>query len=157
MANLSISGSVQGVTINSPPVITFQLVNSDNNTALTGIEQLTVKRSDVKTGAVASPAGTGVTDNVPFYPNLSFAIAKYVPGTNGSPGKWVSYMVSTPTLDANGNRPYGSKVWLVTNGVIGEGPYTNIKHLIVAKQPFKTAEENVAFYAKLKKEKAASP
>jgi OmcA/MtrC family decaheme c-type cytochrome len=103
MANLSISGSVQGVTINSPPVITFQLVNSDNNTALTGIEQLTVKRSDVKTGAVASPAGTGVTDNVPFYPNLSFAIAKYVPGTNGSPGKWVSYMVSTPTLDANGN------------------------------------------------------
>jgi hypothetical protein len=55
------------------------------------------------------------------------------------------------------NRPYGSKVWLVTNGVIGEGPYTNIKHLIVAKQPFKTAEENVAFYAKLKKEKAASP
>ncbi|WP_342617946.1 helix-hairpin-helix domain-containing protein [Rhodoferax sp. GW822-FHT02A01] len=55
------------------------------------------------------------------------------------------------------NRPYGSKVWLVTNGVIGEGPYTNIKHLIVAKQPFKTAEENVALYDKLKKEKAVKP
>ncbi|WP_342617947.1 OmcA/MtrC family decaheme c-type cytochrome [Rhodoferax sp. GW822-FHT02A01] len=102
MANLSISGSVQGVTIHSPPVITFQLVNSDNNTALTGVDQLWVKRTDVKTGAVASPAGSGTTDSVPFYPNLSFAIAKYVPGSNGSPGKWVSYMVSTPTLDSTG-------------------------------------------------------
>jgi competence protein ComEA len=47
------------------------------------------------------------------------------------------------------NRPYGSKLWLVTNGVIGEGPYANVKHLIVAKQPFKTAEENAALYEKL--------
>jgi hypothetical protein len=55
------------------------------------------------------------------------------------------------------NRPYASKVWLVTNGVIGEGPYSNIKHLIEAKQPFKTIEENAAMYEKLKKEKAAKP
>jgi len=52
-------------------------------------------------------------------------------------------------------RPYASKIWLVTNGVIGEGPYAQIKHLIVAKQAFKTAEENAAFYEKLQKEKAA--
>jgi hypothetical protein len=54
-------------------------------------------------------------------------------------------------------RPYASKIWLVTNGVIGEGPYTSIKHLIAAKQPFKTVEENAAVYEKLKKEKAAKP
>ena len=55
------------------------------------------------------------------------------------------------------NRPYASKVWLVTNKVIGEGPYSNIKNLIIAKQPFKTVEENAALYEKLKKEKAAKP
>lgn len=101
MANLSITGSVQGVTINSPPVITFQLVNSDNNTALTGIDQWSVKRTDVKAGAAVA-AGTGTTDPVKFYPNIAFAIAKFVPGANGSPGKWVSYMVSSPTLDSSG-------------------------------------------------------
>lgn len=55
------------------------------------------------------------------------------------------------------NRPYASKVWLVTNGVIGEGPYSNIKNLIIAKQPFKTVEENAAMYEKLKKEKTIKP
>ena len=55
------------------------------------------------------------------------------------------------------NRPYGSKVWLVTNKVIGDGPYSNIKHLIVAKQPFKTAEENAAMYEKLTKDKQVKP
>lgn len=96
MSNLSISGSVQGVAINSPPVVTFQLLNSDNNTALTGLEQWTVKKA---------------SDVVPAYTNLSFAIAKLVPGTNGSPSKWVSYMVSTPTL-------------VSTNGVISASAYT---------------------------------
>lgn len=48
------------------------------------------------------------------------------------------------------NRPCASKVWLVTKNVSGEGPYLNIKHLIVAKQPFKRIEENVAMYEKLK-------
>lgn len=54
-------------------------------------------------------------------------------------------------------RPYASKVWLVTNGVIGEGPYSNIKHLIIAKQPFKTIEENAAVYEKMNQEKKAKP
>lgn len=55
------------------------------------------------------------------------------------------------------NRPYGSKAWLVTNGVIGDGPYTNIKNLIVAKQPFKTVQENAAVYEKIKDDKKAKP
>ena len=89
MANLSLAGSVQGVAINSPPVITFQLINSDNNTALTGLDKWWVQKS-------ADPAKT--------YTNFAFSIAKLVPGTNGSPSKWVSYMVSTPVIDkATGN------------------------------------------------------
>lgn len=51
---------------------------------------------------------------VASYPNLSFALAKLVPGTNGSPSRWVSYLVTTvptsttaaaatrPTTDAQG-------------------------------------------------------
>ena len=88
MANLAIGGSVQGVAINSPPVITFQLVNSENNTALTGFEQWSVKRT---------------TDPVKTYTNFAFSIAKLVPGTNGSPNKWVSYMVSSPTISSDGS------------------------------------------------------
>lgn len=101
LANLSVTGSVQGVTINSPPVITFQLVNSDNNTGLTGVEKWTTQRTLVKNG-VANQVG-GTTDTCRFYPNISFSIAKLVPGSNGSPAKWVSYMVSTPTLDTSCN------------------------------------------------------
>jgi hypothetical protein len=55
------------------------------------------------------------------------------------------------------NRPYGSKTWLVSNQVISEVAFYPIKPLIEAKQPFKTAEENAAFYEKLKKEKKAKP
>ena len=54
-------------------------------------------------------------------------------------------------------RPYGSKTWLVTNQVLSEAAFYAIKPLIEAKQPFKTAEENAAFYDKLKKEKKAKP
>jgi predicted DNA-binding helix-hairpin-helix protein len=40
-------------------------------------------------------------------------------------------------------RPYGSKTWLVTQGVIPEAKYTFISGLVVAKQPFKDAAKNV--------------
>ena len=55
------------------------------------------------------------------------------------------------------NRPYGSKTWLVTNKVIAEPAFYAIKPLIEAKQPFKTAAENLAYLEKMKKEKAAKP
>lgn len=47
-------------------------------------------------------------------------------------------------------RPYGSKAWLVTKGIIGEGPYSNIKNLIVAKQPYDDLNKNAAVYEKAK-------
>ena len=52
------------------------------------------------------------------------------------------------------NRPYGSKTWLANNGIISDTTYFAIRSLIEAKQPFKTGAENVAFYEKLKKERA---
>lgn len=55
------------------------------------------------------------------------------------------------------NRPYGSKTWLVSNNVLEAATFQAIKRLIEAKQPFKTAAENAAFYDKLKKDKASKP
>jgi DNA uptake protein ComE-like DNA-binding protein len=55
------------------------------------------------------------------------------------------------------NRPYGSKTWLISSKVISESAFYAIKPMIEAKQPFKTAAENAAFYEKLKKEKVAKP
>jgi competence protein ComEA len=41
-------------------------------------------------------------------------------------------------------RPYGSKAWLVTKGILPEGKYPGIKDFVIAKQPFKDAAKNVA-------------
>ena len=54
-------------------------------------------------------------------------------------------------------RPYGSKAWLLSNNVIDTAAYDSIKARIEARQPFKTAAENVAYFDKLKKQKAAKP
>lgn len=47
-------------------------------------------------------------------------------------------------------RPYASKAWLVTNSIIDRGIYENLKHLIIAKQPYKDAAKNAAIYSKKK-------
>ena len=89
------------------------------------------------------------------------AMAKIKPvDINSASEKQLTKLPGISEADAKriiAGRPYASKVWLVTNKVIGEGPYSNIKHLIEAKQPFKTVEENAAMYEKLKKEKKAKP
>ncbi|MFZ2123324.1 MAG: helix-hairpin-helix domain-containing protein [Rhodoferax sp.] len=89
------------------------------------------------------------------------AVAKIKPvDINSASEKQLKKLPGIGDADAKriiANRPYASKVWLVTNGVIGEGPYANIKHLIIAKQPFKTVEENAAMYEKLKMEKKVKP
>ncbi len=54
-------------------------------------------------------------------------------------------------------RPYGSKTWLLSYSVIDGAAYDSIKARIEAKQPFKTAAENVAYFEKMKKQKAAKP
>ena len=40
-------------------------------------------------------------------------------------------------------RPYGSKAWLVTKGILPEDKYPALKDRVIAKQPFKDAAKNI--------------
>jgi OmcA/MtrC family decaheme c-type cytochrome len=71
------------VTIASPPVVKFTVKDADGRT-ISGLADSTVKNS---------------TATVAQYQNVQFSIAKLVPGSNGSPSKWVSYIVTTVPLD----------------------------------------------------------
>jgi len=83
-ADAKFSGVVTGVTIASPPVVSFKVTDAAGN-AVVGL-------GNTSKSATATLAG---------YTNLAFAIAKLVPGANGSPSKWVSYIVTTvPTKNA---------------------------------------------------------
>jgi len=76
--------NVGGVSVSSPPVVTFSVADANNNPII-GLGST----SKSSTATVAS------------YPNLSFALAKLVPGKDGAPSKWVSYIVTTvPTTTA---------------------------------------------------------
>jgi competence protein ComEA len=44
-------------------------------------------------------------------------------------------------------RPYGSKSWLATHRILDESIYDGIRHLIVARQPYKDGARNAALYA----------
>ena len=70
--------TVTSVSIASPPVVNFTVNDGFGNPVL-GLGN-TSKSSTAK---VAS------------YPNLAFSLAKLVAGTDGSPGRWVSYIVTT--------------------------------------------------------------
>lgn len=76
--------TVTSVSISSPPVVTFKVTDA-NGYPVVGLGNT----SKSSTATVA-----GLT-------NLAFSIAKMVPGTNGAPAKWVSYIVTTvPTTTA---------------------------------------------------------
>ncbi len=77
----------------------------------------------------------------PGLANLAFAIAKLVPGTNGSPSKWVSYIVTTsPTKTAGETptRPTTDNIGTLVDN--GDGTYkytfyrdiTKVKDLVAA-------------------------
>ncbi|MFO1224754.1 MAG: OmcA/MtrC family decaheme c-type cytochrome [Burkholderiaceae bacterium] len=77
--------SVTSVTIASPPVVNFTVTDA-NGAPLIGLGN----------------KSQSATATLPGYTNLAFAMAKLVPGTNGSPSKWVSYIVTTvPTKNAS--------------------------------------------------------
>jgi len=73
--------AVGGASVNSAPVIAFSIGDGKGN-PYAGFEN--IKSSDNND-----------------YPNFAFAIAKLVPGSNGSPSKWVSYMV----INSSGTAP----------------------------------------------------
>ncbi|CAG4883522.1 conserved exported protein of unknown function [Georgfuchsia toluolica] len=76
--------TVQSVTIASPPVVNFTVITAAGNPV-------------VGLGNTSQSA----TATVPGYANLSFALAKLVPGTGTAPSRWVSYIVTTvPTKNA---------------------------------------------------------
>jgi OmcA/MtrC family decaheme c-type cytochrome len=98
------------VVISGPPVVNFALTDVDGN-AIVGFGST----SQASTSPVAS------------YPNISFALAKLVPGTNGSPSKWVSYIVSTvPTTTAGAvpTRPTSDNTGTLVDHQNGTYSYT---------------------------------
>lgn len=77
-AALAPKASVTSVSISSPPVVNFTVTTQDG-TPIVGLGSTSKRLAATKPG----------------YTNLSFALAKLVPGTNGAPSKWVSYIVTT--------------------------------------------------------------
>ncbi len=93
-AALDLSGSsVTSVTIASPPVVNFKLATSQGVPIVGfGSNNKCYPRNNTTTPYAAN-----------CYPNLSFTIAKLVPGSGGTPSKWVNYIVTTvPTVATNG-------------------------------------------------------
>src|SRR5450755_2476005 len=83
-ADLEPTVTVTGVTIASPPVVSFSVVD--------GFGKPVIGLGNTTKSATATVAS---------FPNLAFALAKLVPGAAGSPSKWVSYIVTTvPTTTA---------------------------------------------------------
>lgn len=84
--------AVSKVTVASAPVVEFTIKDSTGK-PVNGLDKFTSKSA---TATVAS------------YPNISFALAKYVAGVNSSPSRWVSYIVTTvptTTTAAAATRP----------------------------------------------------
>ena len=76
--------TVSSVTIASPPVVNFSVADAFGKPVV-GLGN----KSKASTAKFAS------------YVNLNFTLAKLVPGTNGSPSRWVSYIVTgMPTTSA---------------------------------------------------------
>lgn len=84
-ADLDPAITVGGVVVNSPPKVTFAVSDGTANNPIIGV----------------GFTNQSATATVPSLANLSFSLAKLVPGVNGSPSKWVSYIVTTvPTKHA---------------------------------------------------------
>ena len=107
-AALALKVTVTSVSINSAPVVNFT-VTDDAGVPVTGLGNT----SKSSTATVA-----GLT-------NLSFSLAKLVPGTDGSPSNWVSYIVTTvPTTTAAAapTRPSTDNTGTLVDH--GDGTYT---------------------------------
>ncbi len=84
-AAANFSATITGVTIASTPVVSFKVTDAATGYPVVGL----------------GSSSKSATATVASYPNVAFTIAKLVPGTNGSPSKWVSYNVTTvPTTTA---------------------------------------------------------
>ena len=75
--------TVSSVSIASPPVVNFSVKDAAGNPV-------------VGLGAYSQSS----TATVKSLANIAFTLAKLVPGTNGAPSKWVSYIVTKPVTVA---------------------------------------------------------
>ena len=122
-AALQMDGQITAVTLGgAAPSVTFTLTDKNGN-AIVGLENFYSMTTSVASGNAARgqgvcPAGTNV---LPVQRTVTASIAKLVPGTNGSPSKWVNYLVATidatkaggvfcklqtPSTDGNGTLTY---------------------------------------------------
>ena len=108
--------TVTSVTIASPPVVNFT-VTDDSGHAVVGL-------GNTSKSSTATAAGLA---------NLSFALAKLVPASNGSPSRWVNYIVTsvpstTTPKDSGGNYViYAQRPGTDNTGTLvdhGDGTYT---------------------------------
>ena len=130
--------TVTSVTIASPPVVNFT-VTDDAGHPVIGLGNTT------KSG----------TATVASLPNLAFGLAKLIPPNNGSPSRWVNYLVTsvpstTTAKDSNGNYIiYAQRPGTDNTGTLvdhGDGSYsytfyrdvTKVKD-VVAAAPLNTA------------------
>ncbi len=107
-AALAPVATVTGVTISSAPVVTFKVTDANGN-PLIGL-------------ANASKSSTAL---VASYANFGFTLAKLVPGKNGSPSKWLSYLVTTvpnTTTALTATRPSTDNTGTLVDN--GDGTYT---------------------------------
>lgn len=81
-AALTLKGEVLDVTVKDQPVVKFKVTDTAGH-PIVGLGS-TMKRT---------------ADALASYPNVAFTLAKLVPGQDGSPSKWVNYLVTTtPTV-----------------------------------------------------------
>lgn len=83
------SVTVDSVTINSAPVVSFTVKDAEGRPVI----------------GLGNTSQNTTTATMPSLTNLAFSIAKLVPGSNGSPSKWVSYIVTTVPLDNQTGNP----------------------------------------------------
>lgn len=84
-SGLTLKGTVTSVTMGGAPVVNFKVTDS-HNIPMKGLGFIG-KKPD--------------SDPYNVYLNMAFSIAKLVPGANGSPSRWVNYIVtSNPTAAA---------------------------------------------------------
>ena len=116
--------TVGKVTIASAPVVHFSMTDIDGN-AIIGF------------GSTSQAANTPVAS----YPNLAFSLAKLVPGANGAPSKWVSYIVTTmPTTTdaATPTRPGTDNTGTLVDNKNGTYSYTFYRDITKIAETVKT-------------------